>query len=138
MSGEIAFANTALESFAALVTFVLLFACIAKIKMQRGIKHVTSKEAKRNTLDYILIIWLVIHMIVLTADVLSWTAMDFGKNEVWLLFMLNLTFTCLLSGMYGLYLLCKRDNLSTREDWKYLRVSRHAVNSDCNHIMDHQ
>ena len=35
MSGEIAFANTALESFAALVTFVLLFACIAKIKMQR-------------------------------------------------------------------------------------------------------
>ena len=95
MSGEIAFANTALESFAALVTFVLLFACIAKIKMQRGIKHVTSKEAKRNTLDYILIIWLVIHMIVLTADVLSWTAMDFGKNEVWLLFMLNLTFTCL-------------------------------------------
>lgn len=32
MSGEIAFANTALESFAALVTFVLLFACIAKIK----------------------------------------------------------------------------------------------------------
>ena len=27
MSGEIAFANTALESFAALVTFVLLFAC---------------------------------------------------------------------------------------------------------------
>ena len=118
MSGEIAFANTALESFAALVTFVLLFACIAKIKMQRGIKHVTSKEAKRNTLDYILIIWLVIHMIVLTADVLSWIAMDFGK--------------------YGLYLLCKRDNLSTREDWKYLRVSRHAVNSDCNHIMDHQ
>ena len=95
MSDEIAFANTALESFAALVTFVLLFACIAKIKMQRGIKHVTSKEAKRNTLDYILIIWLVIHMIVLTADVLSWTAMDFGKNEVWLLFMLNLTFTCL-------------------------------------------
>lgn len=95
MSGEIAFANTALESFAALVTFVLLFACIAKIKMQRGIKHVTSKNAKRNTLDYILIIWLVIHMIVLTADVLSWTAMDFGKNEVWLLFMLNLTFTCL-------------------------------------------
>ena len=94
-SGEIAFANTALESFAALVTFVLLFACIAKIKMQRGIKHVTSKDAKRNTLDYILIIWLVIHMIVLTADVLSWTAMDFGKNEVWLLFMLNLTFTCL-------------------------------------------
>ena len=69
MSGEIAFANTALESFAALVTFVLLFACIAKIKMQRGIKHVTSKEAKRNTLDYILIIWLVIHMIMLT-DVL--------------------------------------------------------------------
>ena len=55
MSDEIAFANTALESFAALVTFVLLFACIAKIKMQRGIKHVTSKEAKRNTLDYILI-----------------------------------------------------------------------------------
>ena len=54
MSGEIAFANTALESFAALVTFVLLFACIAKIKMQRGIKHVTLKEAKRNTLDYIL------------------------------------------------------------------------------------
>ena len=53
MSDEIAFANTALESFAALVTFVLLFACIAKIKMQRGIKHVTSKEAKRNTLDYI-------------------------------------------------------------------------------------
>ena len=51
MSGEIAFANTALESFAALVTFVLLFACIAKIKMQRGIKHVTSKEAKRNTLE---------------------------------------------------------------------------------------
>ena len=50
MSGEIAFANTALESFAALVTFVLLFACIAKIKMQRGIKHVTLKEAKRNTL----------------------------------------------------------------------------------------
>ena len=49
MSGEIAFANTALESFAALVTFVLLFACIAKIKMQRGIKHVTLKEAKRNT-----------------------------------------------------------------------------------------
>lgn len=43
-----------------------------------------------------------------------------------------------LSGMYGLYLLCKRDNLSTREDWKYLRVSGHAVNSDCNHIMDHQ
>lgn len=95
MSGEIAFTNTALESFAALVTFVLLFACIAKIKMQRGIKHVTSKNAKRNTLDYILIIWLVIHMIVLTADVLSWTAMDSGKNEVWLLFMLNLTFTCL-------------------------------------------
>ena len=28
MSGEIAFANTALESFAALVTFVLLFACL--------------------------------------------------------------------------------------------------------------
>ena len=81
MSGEIAFANTALESFAALVTFVLLFACIAKIKMQRGIKHVTSKEAKRNTLDYILIIWLVIHMIVLTADVLSWTAMDFGRMK---------------------------------------------------------
>ena len=53
MSGEIAFANTALESFAALVTFVLLFACIAKIKMQRGIKHVTSKEAKRNTLDHL-------------------------------------------------------------------------------------
>ena len=80
MSGEIAFTNTALESFAALVTFVLLFACIAKIKMQRGIKHVTSKNAKRNTLDYILIIWLVIHMIVLTADVLSWTAMDFGMK----------------------------------------------------------
>ena len=49
MSDEIAFTNTALESFAALVTFVLLFACIAKIKkcnvelnmlhrrMQRGI-----------------------------------------------------------------------------------------------------
>ena len=51
MSGEIAFTNTALESFAALVTFVLLFACIAKIKMQRGIKHVTSKDAKRHTLD---------------------------------------------------------------------------------------
>ena len=46
MSDEIAFANTALESFAALVTFVLLFACIAKIKMQRGIKHVTSKGSK--------------------------------------------------------------------------------------------
>ena len=94
MSDEIAFANTALESFAALVTFVLLFACIAKIKMQRGIKHVTSKEAKRNTLDYILIIWLVIHMIVLTADVLSWTAMDFGKNESVAFYLcLNLTFT---------------------------------------------
>ena len=136
MSGEIAFANTALESFAALVTFVLLFACIAKIKMQRGIKHVTSKDTKRNTLDYILIIWLVIHMIVLTADVLSWTAMDFGKNEVWLYVESDIYLS--LSGMYGLYLLCKRDNLSTREDWKYLRVSGHAVNSDCNHIMDHQ
>ena len=138
MSGEIAFANTALESFATLVTFVLLFACIAKIKMQRGIKHVTSKEAKRNTLDYILIIWLVIHMIVLTADVLSWTAMDSERIEVWLLFMFESDIYLFLSGMYGLYLLCKRDNLSTREDWKYLRVSRHAVNSDCNHIMDHQ
>ena len=57
MSGEIAFTNTALESFAALVTFVLLFACIAKIKMQRGIKHVTSKDAKRHTLDYICLLY---------------------------------------------------------------------------------
>ena len=95
MSDEIAFANTALESFAALVTLVLLLACIAKIEMQRGIKNTTPKDVKRKTLDYILIIWLVLHIIVLMADVLSWIAMDSGKNEVWLLFMVNLTFTCL-------------------------------------------
>ena len=95
MSDKITLTNTALESFAALVTFVLLFACIAKIKKQHGIKNTTPKDVKRKTLDYILIIWLVLHIIVLMADVLSWIAMDSGKNEVWLLFMVNLTFTCL-------------------------------------------
>lgn len=87
--------NAAVESFAALVTFVLMLACLAKIMMIDGIKKNEWKNRKHSTQDYILLIWLAIHIIVLVADVLSWSAADSGKNEVWLLFVVNLTFTCL-------------------------------------------
>ena len=52
MSDEIAFANTALESFAAWC--IRIAVCMyLKIKMQRGIKHVTSKEAKEEYIGII-------------------------------------------------------------------------------------
>ena len=95
MSEGMILTNAALESFAALVTFVLLLACITKIKMMDRVKNNTQKKGQRSTRDYILLIWLSIHIIVLVADVLSWSAADSGKHEIWLLFMVNLTFTCL-------------------------------------------
>lgn len=94
MSDGMAMTNAAVESFAALVTFVLLLACLAKIKMMDGIKKDIPKTKKQSTQDYILLIWLAIHIIVLVADVLSWSAAGSGKNEVWFLFVVNLTFTC--------------------------------------------
>ena len=95
MSDGMVLTNAALESFAALVTFVLLLACITKIKMMDRMKNKIQKKGKISTRDYILLIWLSIHIIVLVADVLSWNAADSGRHEIWLLFMVNLTYTCL-------------------------------------------
>ena len=95
MADGIVNTNVAIEGFAALVTFVLLLACLAKIKMIDNIKRNAPRNKAQSTQDYILLIWLAIHIIVLVSDVLSWTAAYSEKNEVWFLFVVNLTYTCI-------------------------------------------